>query len=132
MSTRRYARNAFETGLDGAIGDTDSTITLDTTVGLNFPGYLVFDDDSITIREYIEYLGITGSDLTGVTRGLAGSAAGAQAHSNGARVRSVFVHQFLDDIFTDVETLETAQSTLLRSHSPNRPSLMCSGYQLMA
>jgi hypothetical protein len=107
MSRRITARNAFETGLDGAIGDTDQTISLDSAVGLVAPGILVIDPLSPTLREVIQYDTVNVNDLEDVTRGLTGSAAGAQGHTTGARIRSVFAHQYLDDIFDDIEDLET-------------------------
>ncbi len=120
MSTRIFARNAFETGLDGGIGDSETTITLDTTVGLSFPGILVVSDDSPTLREYVEYTGISASDLTGVTRGGEGSAGGtAHAHGTGARVRSVYVHQIQDRLWDDIEALEAFDTAHLAAGDPH-------------
>ncbi len=125
MSSRSYARNAFETGLNGSIADSDTTITLDSVVGLNSPGKLVIDDDSPTIREYITYAGVSGSDRTGCVRGEEGSIGGVgHNHGDGARVRSVFQHQYLDDIFDDVEALETADTDHVAAGDPH------TGYEL--
>ena len=107
MSSRTHARNAYQSDLDGAISDSVTTITLTSVTGLSFPGYLVIDGDSATLREYIKYTGISGFDLTGCTRGLAGSASGAQSHIDTAPIASTFMHQYLEDIFTDIEALET-------------------------
>lgn len=80
--------NAFSTTLNGSITDSDTTITLTTTSNLTAPGVLVIDrqdvngDDTPSVREYITFTGISGSDLTGCTRGVAGST--AQSHSSGA------------------------------------------------
>ena len=120
MSSRIFARNAFETGLDGGISDSETTITLDTTVGLSADGILVINDDSPTLREYVEYTGIATNDLTGCTRGLSGSAAGtAHAHGTGARVRSVYVHQIQDRIWDDIEALETADTDHVAAGDPH-------------
>ncbi len=119
MSSRTNARNAFETGLNGGIGDSDSTITLDSTVGLVAPGILVIDPDSLTLREVITYVGLSGSDLTGCVRGEAGSAAGAQAHGNAIRIRSVFAHQYLDLIFDDIEALEAVDTAHAAAGDPH-------------
>ncbi len=120
MSSRIFTRNAFETGLDGGISDSETTITLDTTVGLSFPGILVFNDDDPVLREYVEYTGISTNDLTGCTRGGEGSAGGiAHAHSTGARVRSVYTHQIQDRIWDDIEDLETADTDHVAAGDPH-------------
>jgi hypothetical protein len=80
--------NAFSTTLNGSITGSDGTITLTTVTGLQFPGVLVIDrtdgngNNTPTVREYISYTGISGSQLTGCSRGLAGST--NQAHNSGA------------------------------------------------
>jgi len=57
------------------------------------PSILVIDrqdgvgNDTPTKREYISFTGISGNDLTGVTRGVASST--AQAHSSGALVEAI-------------------------------------------
>lgn len=119
MSRRTNARNAFETGLDGSISAGDTTIDLDSAVGLVAPGILTIDPDSPTLREIIEYTGISSNSLTGVTRGLDGSAAGAQAHDNGIKIRSAFEHQFLDKIFDDIEDLEDWDTAHLAAADPH-------------
>lgn len=80
--------NGFSTTIDGSISDTDTTITLTTTTGLQAPGVLVIDrqdsdeTDTPNVREYITFTGISSNDLTGCSRGVAGST--AQSHSSGA------------------------------------------------
>jgi hypothetical protein len=107
MSSQSHSFNAFETGLDGAIGIGDTTITLDDVSGLVAPGYLVIDPDDPVNREWIRFEGINVNDLTAVTRGLLGNPTQDVAHSSGARVRAVAVGQWLDDIFFDIDALET-------------------------
>jgi hypothetical protein len=112
MSTRKHAANAYESGLDGSIGSGDSTITLDSVVGLTATGILVIDPDSATLREVVSFTGISVNNLTGVSRGLTGSASGAQGHNSGIKIRSSFFEQYLDDIFTDIEALEAIDPLL--------------------
>lgn len=85
--------NGFSTTLDGTISDTDNSITLTTTTGLEAPGVLVIDRqnsdqvDTPDNREYITFTGISLNTLTGCSRGIAGSS--AQSHSSGAIVEEV-------------------------------------------
>ncbi len=68
----------------------DTTITLTSTSGLQYPGVLVIDRvdgnnvNTPLSREYITYTGINGNDITGVSRGIAGST--DQTHLSGAQV----------------------------------------------
>lgn len=86
--------NAFTTTLSGAINDTVTTITLTSVTNLVATGVLVIDrqdgngTDTPSKREYISYTGISGNDLTGVTRSVAGST--GQSHSSGAVVEETF------------------------------------------
>ena len=85
--------NAFSTSLNGTINDSITTVTLTSVTGLVAPGAIVLNrqdnsgNDTPSKREYISFTGISGSDLTGVTRGVAGST--AQSHSSGALVEAV-------------------------------------------
>ncbi len=106
MSRRSNSWNAFESGLASAVSSGDTTFVLDSALGLVAPGYLVVDPDDPNLREYFKFDTVNGSSLEGILRGLDGSAAGAQAHDSGARVRAVAVKQWLDDIFDDIEDLE--------------------------
>lgn len=86
--------NAFSTSLNGSIDNAVTTITLSSVTSLQSPGVLVIDrqdgsgNNTPTKREFITFTGISGSDLTGVTRGVAGST--AQSHSSGALVEETF------------------------------------------
>lgn len=101
--------NAFSTTLNGSISSSDATITLTSVTGLQFPGVLVLDrqdgngTNTPLIREYISYTGISGNQLTGCTRGVAGSS--AQAHSSGALVEETFTvthwGNFLESYLTE-------------------------------
>jgi len=87
--------NFWSTSLNGAINDSVTTITLNSTVGLQAPGRLVINRQDSTgkntpsAREVISFTGISGSDLTGVTRGADNST--ARSHADGSPVESAMV-----------------------------------------
>ena len=87
--------NFWSTSLNGAINDSATTITLNSTVGLQAPGRLVINRQDSTgkntpsAREVISFTGISGSDLTGVTRGADNST--ARSHADGSLVESAMV-----------------------------------------
>ena len=82
--------NFLQTTLNGAINSTAGTITLASTTNVKAPGYIVIDrvnsSDVATpnSREVVSFTGISGSDLTGCTRGTDGST--ARSHNDGAIV----------------------------------------------
>lgn len=86
--------NFWSSTLNGGIDDSVDTITLNSTSGLQSPGYVVIDreDGNGTVtpnsREVVKYTGISGSDLTGCTRGADNST--ARSHSDGALVEATF------------------------------------------
>lgn len=116
MPTLRMApaKNYWSTSLNGAINNSVTTITLTSTTNLRSPGYLVIDreDGSGTAtpsaREVVSYTGISGSDVTGVTRGDDGST--AAAHSDGALVESVMTVGVYNDL-TDFLAVSLATTT---------------------
>ncbi len=110
MSRRTHGRNSFETNLDGAINDSQTTATVDSSTGLTQPGYFTIDPESPTLREYIKVAVIAGTAWSTIIRGLPGSAAGAQAHADNVLIRSAPVHQHLEDTFDDIEDLEAADT----------------------
>ena len=67
--------NFFQTTLSGAITSGQSTITLNSTTGLQYPGYVVIDrvdsngNSTSALREVVSFTGISGQNLTGCTRG---------------------------------------------------------------
>ena len=79
--------------LNGAITSGAGTITLNNTTNMQAPGYVVIDrtDSAGTAtpnaREVVSYTGISGSDLTGCTRGADNST--ALSHSDGAIVETM-------------------------------------------
>ena len=116
MSRRSRSFNAFEQATTAAIDDAVTSIPLDSVANLTPPGYLVIDPDNPLLREYIFYTEINALVLDNVSRGLEGSAGGiAQEHGSGARVRAVSVHQWLDDIFDDLDDL-TDGTTLIDAY----------------
>jgi hypothetical protein len=109
-------QNYFSTTLNGAINDSVTTITLNSTTNLQAPGYLVIDreDGSGTAtpnsREVISFTGISGSDITGVTRDDDGST--ARSHSDGALVESVMTVGTWNSLATAVATHATPTGTI--------------------
>lgn len=106
---RSRTSNAFSTTLNGSIDDAVTTVTLTSVTGLQAPGVAVIDrqdgagNDTPSKREYITYTGISGNDLTGVTRGVAGST--AQSHSSGATTEETFSITHWNDLY-DYLTIE--------------------------
>lgn len=107
--------NAFNTTLNGSIDNSVTTITLVSVTGLQSPGVLVLDrqdgsgNDTPTKREFITYTGISGSDLTGVTRGVAGST--AQSHSSGALVEESMSVSHWGDLYDYLTVEHTSTGT---------------------
>ena len=110
MSRRTYSPNGLEPKLSSGITGSSTSIPLDSVAGLDVTGkggYMVIDPDNITKREYFKFETINASSLETLTRGLAGSAAGAVSHDSGATVRQVFASQALNDIWSDIEEAQT-------------------------
>ena len=82
--------NFLSKTLNGAITDLTATITLNNTTNVQAPGVAVIDrtDSAGTstpnAREVIAFTGVSGNDLTGVTRAFSNST--ARSHSDGAIV----------------------------------------------
>ncbi len=111
MSTKTNAFNSYETTLNGGITDSATSLVVTANPGpLNQPAYIVLEPDDPVLREVILVSTIAGTAWSSITRGLPGSASGGQAHLNGTVVRSSPVHQQLDDVFTDIDALEAADS----------------------
>jgi hypothetical protein len=119
MSANLYktaAANAFNTTLNGNISAGDTTITLTSTTNLQFPGVLTFDrqdvngNDTPTLREYVSFTGISGNQITGVTRGLGGST--AQSHLSNAKVEETFSVDHWNDLRTALLNLLTTAGAL--------------------
>ncbi|MCZ2337447.1 MAG: hypothetical protein LC127_04460 [Chitinophagales bacterium] len=137
--------NFWSTSLNGAINDSVTTITLNSTVGLQAPGRLVINRQDSTgqntpsAREVISFTGISGSDLTGVTRGADNST--ARSHADGSLVESAIVVGNWDTLYdvineehdldgthdttkvVDLTTAQTLTNKTLTSPVINTPSL---------
>jgi len=108
--------------LNGAIDDTQTTITLNNATNLQAPGYVVIDRTTASgtatpdNREVVSYTGISGSDLTGCTRGADGST--ARAHSDAAVVETMPTVGMWNSLTTIVATAMTGDGYLKAINSP--------------
>lgn len=120
MSRRTYGTNAFEAATAAAVSSVATTIQLTTVTGLVAPGYIVLNPFDALLREIVKYDVINGTTLESLTRGLAGSAGGTpNSHGSGDRVISSIVAQAVDDLFTDIEDLETADINHVGAADPH-------------
>lgn len=111
-------QNNLQYTLNAQIAAGDTSLTLNTSVTgiVQAPGVLVVDRISSsgsatpTVREYISFTGVSGSSITGLTRGLAGST--AQAHQVGAVV------EFVPDVVQQMQyySVFTLEHTPLGQH----------------
>lgn len=114
---RAPTKNFVSTTLNGAINDSVTTITLTSTSNLQSPGVIVIDreDSSGTAtpsaREVVSYTGISGSDLTGCTRGAEGST--ARSHSDGALVETNFTIGTWNDLRDALATVVNADGQIV-------------------
>lgn len=95
--------NAYESELTSGIDASATSFDVLSAAVLSVNTWLVIDPDDALIREYVKVVGISGDTLTVEQRGGAGSADGAQPHAGAAKVRAVPVHQWLDEIWDDIE-----------------------------
>ena len=98
-------------------------MTLTSVTGLQASGVIVLDrqdgsgNNTPSLREYITYTGISGNDLTGVTRGVAGST--AQSHGSGKLAEEVFSVTHWNDLYDYL----TAEHTAAGLHVMSTPTL---------
>ena len=81
----------FSTQLDGAISDSDTTLTLDSTSGFKLPttnGVADLRTFTVIEDEIIEFSGISGNDLTGCIRGSLNTI--AVAHDDNTELQSFY------------------------------------------
>ena len=94
--------NAYNSTLNGVINDTVTTITLTSVTNLSTSGGVLCIDrtdgtnSTPTKREYVSFTGVSGNDITGVTRGVAGST--AQSHSSGAIIEENWSITHVNDL----------------------------------
>jgi len=96
-------------------GDTEVTVDL-VPLDLNAPVYLVLEPDVPTKREYVLVTAINGTQFT-LSRGLEGSAegvgAGGGSHPNPVKIRAIFTHQNLNDIWDAIVPPNGIEQSLL-------------------
>lgn len=114
--------NFISKTLSGSITDAQTTITLSSTTFLQAPGVVVIDrtDSGGTstplAREVVSYTGISGSDLTGCTRGAEGST--ARTHADTAIVETMPTTGMWNNLATVVATTVTSDGYLKAINSP--------------
>ncbi len=89
-------QNFFAAKLYNDIGSGDTTITLDTAPTAT-SGRMVLEARNPTQREIISYTGVSGNQLTGVTRGVGGTT--AKSHLKNALVEMNLTAQDLQDLY---------------------------------
>lgn len=109
--------NYISTTLNGSINDSVDTITLNSTTGMQYPGYVVIDREdgnqnaTPNAREVVSYTGITGNQLTGCGRGADNST--ARSHNDGALVETIMTAGMWNDLRDIVEGVTPDGSNLL-------------------
>jgi hypothetical protein len=97
--------NFVATTLNGDIDASQTTITLTSTSGLQYPSLIVIDrvdsggTSTPTDREVISYTGISGNDLTGCDR------SNGKSHSSGAIVEATFTVEYWNDMLGALTTV---------------------------
>lgn len=118
MSRRTNTWNGFETSLASQLLAGEFSFTVDSALGLIDPLYAAIDPDVPGNREWIKIVSVVGNTITVENpngRGLAGSVGPVGVgtdHAVGAKMRMVFSKQLQDDIFSDIEDLETVTANL--------------------
>ena len=107
MSRKSETWNAYESKLAGPLPSLSTSVTVESTAGLDDPAYLVIDPDKPTLREWIRVGTISPGLFENIARNQEGSV-GNIDHDTGAIVRAVFTKQLQDDIFEDIEDIEGA------------------------
>jgi hypothetical protein len=96
--------NFFQTTLSGAITSGQGTITLNSTTGLQYPGYIVVDrvdsngNSTAANREVVTFTGISGQNLTGCVRGA--DQGSGKNHNDAAVVESCPTVGMWNDLIT--------------------------------
>lgn len=115
-------KNFTQTTLNGAITNSATTITLNSTANLQSPGYIVIDRvdanglSTPSSREVVSYTGISSNDLTGCTRGADGST--AAAHSSGAIVETTPVIGMWNNMATAISGFADSNGYIAAINSP--------------
>lgn len=105
--------NFYATRLFTDIGAADDTITLEQAPA-ETSGRLTLEARNPTKREIISYTGVSGNDITGVSRGQGGTA--ATTHIKGALVEMNVTAEDLDDALGVPEDIETRFNEIVGDH----------------
>jgi len=122
MSRRTYSRNGFETELATQLEPSVFSLTVLSDLGITHDDYyFCISPDDLAIVEWVRVNSVNGTTwnvLNPGGRGLPGSADPntGSTHPSGAKVRAVPVHQVQDDIFDDIEDLESDVAALPTSY----------------
>lgn len=87
-------QNFFATKLQNTIGSSDTTIKVQTPPTVT-SGRLVIEPRNPSKREIIQFTGVSGTDLTGVVRGIGGTS--ATTHNGGSLVQMNVLAEDLED-----------------------------------
>ena len=115
MSRRTHTWNGYESKLATGLLAGEVSTSVESALGLTEPVYLCLDPDVPDKREWVKVLSITGNSFDTMERGLEGSVGALGVgvdHATGALVRAVTTAQFMDDVFDDIEDLETVTADL--------------------
>lgn len=119
--TRKYSSTSVEQLLDSPMGAADTTLSLDNTAAVtallggvslaagNVDQFTIVVDPDTASEEIIFVRGNSGSQLTGLLRGQAGTS--QTTHSAGATVKHVLTSNDLDYYTSGVDASITASST---------------------
>jgi hypothetical protein len=106
-------QNFFATRLFTDIGAADTTITLENPPAVT-SGRLVLEARNTSKREIISYTGVSGNDITGVTRGVGGTS--ATDHVKNSLVEMNVVAEDLEDALNVPNDIETRFNEVISDH----------------
>lgn len=106
-------QNFFATRLFTDIGASDTTITLETAPSVT-SGRLVLEARNSSKREIIEYTGVSGNDITGVTRGVGGTS--ATSHTQNSLVEMNVTAEDLEEALSVPSDIETRFNEVVNDH----------------
>ncbi len=122
MSNQSFTFNAYESQLAGPLLAGATSVALVSALGLQAPVYLVLDPDVPSKREWIRVTALNVNTIDNMDRGLVGSQGPGGTgvdHDSGAVIRAIFTSQLQDDLFLDINDLETADSDHIAASNPH-------------
>jgi len=122
MSTQSHTYNAYESQLNGPLLAGATSVALVSALGLEAPVYLVLDPDVPAKREWIRVTALNVNTIDAMDRGLEGSNGPAGTgvdHDSGAVIRAIFTSQLQDDLFFDINALETWDTDHIADSNPH-------------